>query len=71
MPSIMQMLIASMIIFGAMNIGKGKTELSTSDNNPTKPNPINPPTIHKNALSIKNSVRMVLRLAPNAFFNPI
>ena len=61
------MLSASMIIFGAINIGNGITALSTSDRIHTNPNPINPPIIHKKALSIRNSVRMVLLLAPNAF----
>ena len=71
MPKIIQILIANIMILGAIKIGNGKMELSTSDNNPTKPNPINPPIMHKKALSIKNSVRMVLLFAPRAFFNPI
>ena len=65
------MLNASMIILGAIKIGKGSTALNTNDITHTSPRPTSPPMMHKKALSIKNSVRMVLFLAPNAFFSPI
>lgn len=71
MPSMIQMLNASITIFGEMKIGNGKTELNTTVNIQTKNSPINPPIKHRKALSNKNSVSIVLLLAPIAFFNPI
>jgi hypothetical protein len=71
MPRIIQILMARVTILGAIKIGNGKILVSARDNNQTRNKPTSPPMIHKNALSIKNSVRMVLRLAPSAFFKPI
>ena len=68
-PKMIQILSARLIILGAIKIGKGNTADSPSANSQTNNNPTNPPIIHKNALSIKNSVSIVLLFAPNAFFN--
>ena len=54
-----------------MVIGNGRTELKTNVNNQTNNNPTNPPTIHKNALSKRNSYKIVELFAPMAFFKPI
>jgi hypothetical protein len=70
-PKTIHKLRAIKIIFGAMEIGNGSTELNAKVNNQTKNNPTNPPTIHKKALSKRNSYNMVELFAPMAFFNPI
>ena len=67
-PSIIHMDKASMIILGAINIGNGSTALNTNESSQTRPRPTSPPMIHKKALSMRNSVSMVLRFAPSAFF---
>ena len=67
MPNAIQIVRAITIILGAMKMGKGSTPLNTTANIHTKKRPINPPTIQRKALSIKNSVRMVLLFAPIAF----
>jgi hypothetical protein len=70
-PKTIHKLSAIKIIFGAMVIGNGRKELKASVNNQTKNNPTNPPTIHKKALSKRNSYKMVELFAPIAFFKPI
>ena len=70
-PSITQIVSAKPTMFGEMKIGKGRTPLRTTANIQTKKSPINPPIMHRKALSIKNSVNIVLLFAPIAFFNPI
>ncbi len=70
-PKTIHKLSAMKMIFGAMVIGNGRTELKAKVNNQTKNNPTKPPTIHKKALSNRNSYNMVELFAPMAFFNPI
>ena len=70
-PNTIHKLNAIKIIFGAMVIGNGKKELNANVNNQTKNSPTNPPTIHKKALSKRNSYKMVELFAPMAFFKPI
>lgn len=66
-PKTIHKLNAIKIIFGAMVIGNGKTELNAKVSNQTKNKPTNPPTIHKKALSNRNSYKIVELLAPIAF----
>ena len=70
-PNTIHKLSAIIIILGAIVIGNGRTELNPNVNNQTKNNPTNPPTIHKKALSKRNSYNMVELFAPMAFFKPI
>jgi hypothetical protein len=55
MPKMIQMLKANTIIAGAMTMENGSTELNAKVSTHTKNKPTKPPTIHKKALSNKNS----------------
>ena len=70
-PKTIQILKANAIIPGAITIENGSTELNAKVSTQTKNKPTKPPTIHKNALSNKNSYKMVLLFAPIAFLSPI
>lgn len=61
--------IASNIILPEIIIGKGNTTLSIAESNHTMVKPIRPPIRQRNALSSKNSNKIVLLFAPIAFLN--
>ena len=66
-PMITQILTASNKMLDAIKIGKGIIAVAIKVAIQTKNKPNAPPMIQRNALSNKNSVRMVLFFAPIAF----
>ncbi len=70
-PVTTQVITAPAKSFNEIKTSKSKTWVRIRVSKKTRISPIAPPNTHKKALSIKNSVRMVDRLAPMAFFSPI
>ena len=71
MPTRMQITIARIIFPVEIKIGKSKAIDIILVKINTSKMPINPPMMHKKALSNKNSVSMILGFAPIAFVNPL
>ncbi len=70
-PVTMQILIASVKMLNEIKMGKPMAEEMNLVRMNTSNSPIIPPSIHRKADSSKNSVMILERLAPIAFFNPI
>ena len=52
-------------------IAKLETLVMINNTIPTKMSPIAPPMMHRITASIRNSSKIIIRFAPNAFFMPI